>query len=45
VNRTDIDQLLEAKADVTDLEKIIGILENKIDHARFEELTQEIRHN
>jgi hypothetical protein len=30
-NRADVDTLLEAKADVTDLEKIIGILEGKLE--------------
>lgn len=37
--------MLETKADVTDLEKIIAILEGKLDHARFEELTSDLKHS
>ncbi len=38
-NRTDIDQLLESKADATDLEKICNLLEGKADAAQADLLT------
>lgn len=37
--------MLEQKADVSDLEKLVGILEGKLDLARFDELTQEMKHS
>ena len=39
-NRSDIDQILEQKADMTDLENIISILEAKVEISQFEDLAR-----
>lgn len=36
-NRSDIDQLLELKADIADLDKVCNVLETKFDQRMFEE--------
>ena len=35
--------MLEQKADVTDLDKICGILEGKVDRSKFEELAVDLK--
>lgn len=35
--------MLEQKADVSDLDKIVGIIEGKVDLSRFEEFAHEIK--
>ena len=42
VNRSDLDTSLEQKADMTDLENIISILEAKVEVSQFEDLAMRI---
>lgn len=41
-NRQDIDQLLEQKADMTDLENIISILESKAEVGQLDEIARRV---
>jgi hypothetical protein len=38
VNRTDVEQMIESKADASDLEKLINLIENKGDSAQIDSI-------